>query len=80
MVFADSQSGEKGASASVIENQDECREILKKMVANCGAEINKKPISITVFGRSYFNHFYRHFRKFWIEIVAVDTKLSYQVK
>ena len=56
--------------------------MLKKMAANCGADINKKPINITVFRRSYFNHFYRHFRKFWIEkkIVAVDTKLSFQVK
>ena len=37
------------------------------MVANRGADTNKKRINITVFRRSYFNDFYRHFRKFWIE-------------
>ena len=49
IVFADSQSGEKDTSISVPENADECREILKNVVINYDVDINKKPISITVF-------------------------------
>ena len=54
IVFADSQSGEKGTSISVPENSYECIEILKKVVANCGGDINKKPISIIVFRENCF--------------------------
>ena len=55
IVFGDSQSGEKDTSVSVPENSDECREILKKVVANCGPDINKRPISIIAFRESYVN-------------------------
>ena len=44
IVFGDSQSGEKDTSVSVPENSDECREILKKVVANCGPDINKNQL------------------------------------
>ena len=66
----------------VPENPDECRELLKKVVTDCGTDINKKPITITVFRGSCFNDFYRHFRKPWIEKkgLAADTKLSSLVK
>ena len=66
IVFADSHSGEAAKSFSVAENPDECREMLKKVVIDCGTDINKKPISITAFRGSCFNDFYRHFRKSWI--------------
>ena len=67
IVFADSHSSETGTSISVPENPDECREMLKKVVTDCGTDINKKPITITVFRGSCFNDFYRHFRKPLIE-------------
>ena len=67
IVLADSHSSETGTSISVPENPDECREMLKKVVTDCGTDINKKPITITVFRGSCFNDFYRHFRKPWIE-------------
>ena len=70
-------------SVSVSENPDECRKILKKAVTNCGADINKNPVSITVFRMSCFNDFYSFFCKPWIEkkkTVAVDTKLRLQLK
>ena len=34
IVFADSESGEKGTSVSAPENPDECRKMLKKVVAD----------------------------------------------
>ena len=40
--------------------------MLKKVVTDCDTDINKKPVSITVFRGSCFNYFYRHFRKPWI--------------
>ena len=57
IVFADSQSGEKGTSISVPENPDECRKMLKKVVADCGTDINKKPVKITVFRGSWLMTF-----------------------
>ena len=57
----------RAQSISVSENPDECREMLKKVVTDCGTDINKKPITITVFRGSCFNDFYRHFRKPQIE-------------
>ena len=57
--------------------------MLKNVVTDCGTDINKKPVSITVFRGSCFNDFYRHFRKLWIKekkTVAVDTKLRLLVK
>ena len=82
IVFAGSWSSEKGTSIYVLENPYECREMLKKVVTDCGIDINKKPISITVFHGSYFNDFYSHFRKHWIKkkTVASDSKLSLLVK
>ena len=61
IVFAASQSGEEGTSISERENLDECKEILKKVIADCGTVIKKKPITITVFHGSCFNDFHRHF-------------------
>ena len=82
IVFADSHSSETGTSISVTENPDECREMLKKVVPDCGADINKKPVTITVFRGTFSNDSYRHFRKPWIEkkAVAADSKLSLLVK
>ena len=79
IVFADSQSGEKGTSISVPENPDKCRKILKKVVTDFGTDNNKKTISITAFFGSCSNSFYRHFRKPWIEkrTAFVDTKSSF---
>ena len=47
IVFAGSRSGVKGTSISVPENPYECREMLKKVVTDCGTDINKKPISLS---------------------------------
>ena len=62
----------------VPENPDECSELLKKVVTDCGTDINKKPITITVFRGSCFNDFYRHFRKPWIE--KKDCCCRYEIK
>ena len=78
IVLADSHSSETGTSISVPENPDECREMLKKVVTDCGTDINKKPITITVFRGSCFNDFYRHFRKPWIE--KKDCCYRYEIK
>ena len=77
-VFANSQSGEKVTSVSVSENPDQCRKILKKAVTNCGADINKNLISITVFRMSCFNDFYSFFCKPWIE--KKDCCCRYEIK